>query len=227
MPATVRSWVDVQLPAVRPTDGVCRLTTRFRCSIADVPPLPVSRTRHLPFQRDDGSPPGLKRNQPTEVQVRRGETHLRLTFTITRPNWTTWGRGVVAFQVARAFVLFLALLLAFKRPDDLAVRLAALVFAMIAVAEAFPSAGWAAALRHLPPIVAVPIALATVSWLLITVPWFSLVRRVPANAVEATVGAYRRAGGESAGLAAVSTVSATHAKFFSSSVLPEPFQRAT
>jgi hypothetical protein len=116
----------------------------------------------------------LERNQPTEIQVRRGEARLRLTFTISKPNWTTWGRGVVAFQVARAFVLFLALLLAFKRPDDLAVRLAALVFAMIAAAEAFPSAGWAAALRHLPPIIAVPIALATVSWLLITVPWFSL-----------------------------------------------------
>ena len=116
----------------------------------------------------------FERNQPTNVQVRRGEAHLRLTFTITKPNWTTWDRGVVAFQVVRAFVLFLALLLAFKRPDDLAVRLAALVFAMIGVAEAFPSAGWAAALRHSPPIVAIPIALATVSWLLITVPWFSL-----------------------------------------------------
>ena len=116
----------------------------------------------------------FERNQPTAVQVRRGEVHLGLTFTITKPNWTTWERGVIAFQVARAFVLFLALLLVFKRPDDLAVRLAALVLAMTAVAEAFPSAGWAAALRHLPPIVALPIALATVSWLLITVPWFSL-----------------------------------------------------
>jgi len=45
---------------------------------------------------------------------------------------------------------------------------------MIAVAEAFPSAGWAAALLHLPAILSLPIALATVAWLLIAVPWFSL-----------------------------------------------------
>jgi PDZ domain len=116
----------------------------------------------------------FERNQATDVQVRRGGVHQRFRFTITKPNWTTWGRGVVAFQLARAFVLFVALWLAFKRPDDLSVRLAALIFAMIAVAEAFPSAGWAAALVHLPPILSLPIASATVSWLLITVPWFSL-----------------------------------------------------
>jgi PDZ domain len=116
----------------------------------------------------------FERNQPTEIQVRRGEEHLRLKFTITRPNWTTWGRGVVAFQAARAFVLSLALLLAFKRPGELSAGLAALIFAMIAVAEAFPSAGWAAALLHLPAILSLPIALATVAWLLIAVPWFSL-----------------------------------------------------
>jgi hypothetical protein len=116
----------------------------------------------------------FERNQPTEIQVRRGDEHLRLKFTITRANWTTWGRGVVAFQAARAFVLSLALVLAFKRPDELSARLAALIFAMIAVAEAFPSAGWAAALLHLPAILSLPIALATVAWLLIAVPWFSL-----------------------------------------------------
>ncbi len=116
----------------------------------------------------------FERNQPTEIQVRRGDEHLHFWFTITKPNWTTWNRGVVAFQVARAVVLLLALVLAFKRPDELSVRLAALMFAMIAVAEAFPSAGWAAALHHLPAILSLPIALATVSWLLITVPWFSL-----------------------------------------------------
>jgi len=116
----------------------------------------------------------FERNQPTDIQVRRGDEHLNLSFTITKPNWTTWNRGVVAFQVARALVLFLALVLAFKRPYELSVRLAALIFAMISVAEAFPSSGWAAALRHLPAILSLPIALATVSWLLIIVPWFSL-----------------------------------------------------
>src|SRR5205823_5277880 len=51
--------------------------------------------------------------------------------------------------------------------------LAASIGAMIAVAEAFPSAGWAAALRHLPMVVSIPIALASTSWLLISVAWLS------------------------------------------------------
>ena len=116
----------------------------------------------------------FERDQLTDVQVQRGDQHLHFRFTITEANWTTWDRSVVAFQLARPVVLCLALVLAFKRPDQLSARLAALIFAMIAVAEAFPSAGWAAALHHLPPLLAIPIALATVSWLLITVPWVSL-----------------------------------------------------
>ena len=44
----------------------------------------------------------FERNRPTDIQVRRGDERLHLWFTITKPNWTTWNRGVVAFQVARA-----------------------------------------------------------------------------------------------------------------------------
>jgi PDZ domain-containing protein len=116
----------------------------------------------------------FQRGEPTEIQVQRGENRLQLWFTITTPNWRTLDRGVIAFQIARVVTLVLAVVIAFARPQQVGARLAALMFAMIAVAEAFPPAGWAAGLRQLPPLVALPIAAASVSWLLITVAWLSL-----------------------------------------------------
>lgn len=110
-------------------------------------------------------------DKPIRLQIRRGVDELTLTFTITRRNWRTWTLGVIAFRVARVIVLLVALIVAFSRPGHLGAGLVALLFAIVSVAEAFPPAGWAAALRHWPPLFAIPVAIASVSWLLIGVPW--------------------------------------------------------
>jgi PDZ domain len=116
----------------------------------------------------------FERDRRTQIQVRRGGQHLRLWFTITTPNRSTWNPAIVASQVARVIVLLLALVVAFSRPGQPSARLAALIFAMIAVAEGYPSAGWAAGLRQLPGVLSIPIALATASWLLMAIVWLSL-----------------------------------------------------
>ena len=53
------------------------------------------------------------------------------------------------------------------------VGLAALMLAVGAVAEGYPSSGWAAALRHLPAVLAIPIGLATTSCLMASLPWLA------------------------------------------------------
>jgi hypothetical protein len=105
----------------------------------------------------------LRREAPTEMSVRRGDEYLRLWFTITTPNWRTLDGGEIAFQITRAFVLLLALVVAFARPDQLPTQLVSLLLAMVSVAEAFPPAGWAGSLRQLPWLVSLPIALASVA----------------------------------------------------------------
>jgi hypothetical protein len=121
----------------------------------------------------------FERDEPIELHVRRGHEHLRLWFRIATPNWRTLSGGDIAFQATRPVVLLLAIVLAFARPRQLHAQLVALMFAMIAVAEAFPPAGWAASLHRMPAMLSMPIALASVSWLLITVPWISLSVRFP------------------------------------------------
>jgi hypothetical protein len=121
----------------------------------------------------------FERDKPIEIQVRRGQDRLHLSFTIGTPNWRTLSSGEIAFQATRVFVLLLAIVIALARPEQLEATLVALMFAMIAVAEAFPPTGWAASLRQLPVMLSIPIALASVSWLLITVPWVSLSVRFP------------------------------------------------
>src|SRR5262245_61531694 len=118
-------------------------------------------------------------DRPIELSVRRGQENLRLSVTVTRRNWRTWHSGVVAFQIARIVTLLVALSVVFRRPRDLRAGLVGLLFAMVAVAEAFPPAGWAAALRNWPPLLSIPITLASVSWLLIGVPWLSLALMFP------------------------------------------------
>ena len=70
-------------------------------------------------------------------------------------------------------LLLLAMIVGFRRPDSVRARLAALMFAVGAVAEGYPSSGWAAALRHLPAVLAVPICFATISCLLASLLWLS------------------------------------------------------
>jgi hypothetical protein len=98
-----------------------------------------------------------------------------LTLLIAEPVWRTWNRSQylspIALQVARFVLLLLAIIVGFSRPQPPSARLAALMFAIGAVAEGYPSAGWAAALRHLPAVLAIPIGLTTASGVLAAVVW--------------------------------------------------------
>jgi hypothetical protein len=118
---------------------------------------------------------GFERGHTIELQVRRGEQSLTLKLVITEPAWRTWDRAhlvlAVAFYVVRCFLLLLAIFVGFSRPQQLSARLVAVMFAIGAVAEGYPSSGWAAALRHLPAVLAIPIGLATTSCLLASVAW--------------------------------------------------------
>jgi hypothetical protein len=106
-----------------------------------------------------------------------------LQFVIAAPAWRTWNRahylGVVAFYLVRFILLLLAILVGFSRPEQLSARLAALMFAIAAVAEGYPSSGWAAALRHLPAVLAIPICLATASCLLAAMAWLPFFASFP------------------------------------------------
>src|SRR6266851_8118762 len=81
----------------------------------------------------------FERDRPVELQVRRGERHLALRLVIGAPVWRTWNQAdylpAVALYVARFVLLLLAILVGFSRPEQLSARLAALMFAIGAVAE--------------------------------------------------------------------------------------------
>lgn len=125
----------------------------------------------------------FERNRPIEVQVRRGEQHLALKLVIAEPVWRTWNTSqflaAIALQVARSVLLLLAIIVGFARPQHFSARLAALMFGIGPVAEGYPSAGWAAALRHLPAVLAVPIGLATASCVLASVVWLTFFASFP------------------------------------------------
>jgi len=114
-------------------------------------------------------------DRPIDLQILRGEQHISLRMTITRPAWRTSRRaqlfGAAAFYLVRLILLLLAILVAFSQPERLRARLLGLMFAVGSVAEGYPSAGWAAALHHLPPVLAVPICLATASCLMSSLVW--------------------------------------------------------
>ena len=125
----------------------------------------------------------FERDHPVELQVRRGRQHLALKLVISAPAWRSWNGAdylpAVALYVARFVLLLLAILVGFSRPQQLSARLAALMFAIGAVAEGYPSSGWAAALRHLPAVLAIPIGLATASCLLAPVVWLAFFASFP------------------------------------------------
>jgi uncharacterized membrane protein len=125
----------------------------------------------------------FERDYPVELQVRRGEQRLSLRLVIAAPAWRNWSGasyfGVVALYFARFMLLSLALLVAFSRPEQLSARLAALMFAVGAVAEGYPSSGWAAALHQLPAVLAIPICVATASCLLAPMVWLSFFSSFP------------------------------------------------
>jgi len=117
----------------------------------------------------------FERDHPIELQVLRGGQHVSLPVVITAPAWRTWSRthlvGAVAFYFVRFILLVLAMVVAFSRPGRFRARLVALMLAVGAVAEGYPSSGWAGALHHLPAVLAVPICLATASCLMASLLW--------------------------------------------------------
>jgi hypothetical protein len=119
----------------------------------------------------------FERDHPIRLQIQRGEQHLSLQVAIAAPAWRTWSRaqslGVVAFYFVRFILLLLAIVVGFSRPEHFHARLAALMFAVGAVAEGYPSSGWAAALRHLPAVLAIPMCLATTSCLMASLLWLA------------------------------------------------------
>jgi hypothetical protein len=112
----------------------------------------------------------LERNLPVIAQIRRGDQHLALHFVLSAPAWSTWNAehalAVMVYYLARFVLLLLAIVLAFTHPQQRSARLLALMFAIGAVAEGYPSSGWAASLHHLPVLLAIPIYLAVASCLL-------------------------------------------------------------
>jgi hypothetical protein len=112
----------------------------------------------------------FERNLPVMVQIRRGDQHLCLHFIISAPAWSTWNTShslaVMVFYFARFALLLLAIAIAFTHPQQRSARLLALMFAIGAVAEGYPSSGWAASLHHLSMLFAIPIYLAVASCLL-------------------------------------------------------------
>src|SRR5437867_652792 len=112
----------------------------------------------------------FERYHPVQIQIRRGQQqHLLLHFVITSPAWRTWrtehALAVCAYYAARFILLLLAVIIAFVRPMRVTASLTALIFASTAVAEGYPSSGWAASLHHLPFVFAIVICLASASWL--------------------------------------------------------------
>jgi len=122
-------------------------------------------------------------DRQVDLQILRGQQQIALQFAITEPSWRTWNRvhflGEVAFYLVRFLLLILAMLVGFSHPDQLGARLAALMLAVAAVAEGYPSSGWAAALRHLPAVLAIPICMATTSCLLAAVIWLAFFASFP------------------------------------------------
>jgi hypothetical protein len=112
----------------------------------------------------------FERDRPITLQIRRIDQHLQLRFVISARSWRTWNREhaleVIAYCFARFVLLFLALAIAFNCPQQLGARFAALMFAIGAVAEGYPSPGWAASLYHLPALLSIPIYAAVSSCLL-------------------------------------------------------------
>jgi len=125
----------------------------------------------------------FRRDHPIDLQLRRGERQVKLLVVITSPAWRTWTRthlyADIAFYGVRFLLLLLAIYIGFRHPYNTNFRLAALLLAMGAVAEGYPSSGWAGALQRLPAIVAVPTCLAVASCLLSSVPWLWLFARFP------------------------------------------------
>ena len=116
-------------------------------------------------------------DRPIDLRIQRGDQSRSLSVVITEPAWRAWSTlqffRIGGFYLVRFILLLLAICVGFSRPEQPRARLLALMFAIGAVAEGYPSPGWAAALGHLPAVLAIPICLATASCLLSPLVWLA------------------------------------------------------
>ena len=109
-------------------------------------------------------------HRPVDLQVRRGSQRLHVQMVIDSPAWRTWGRrayaGLAAIRGSQLFLLALALLVAFSRPEHVTARLLALMFAAMAVFNPLPQYGWAAMARRVPALLGLPMTVASASGVL-------------------------------------------------------------
>ena len=125
----------------------------------------------------------FRRNVPIELQVRRGNQELKGRLVIATPAWRSWNRAHllvdIAFYSIRFLLLLLAIAIAFSHPQETSSRLGALLLATGAVAEGYPSSGWAASLRALTAPFAIPVCLAVAFCLLAPVLWLTFFATYP------------------------------------------------
>jgi hypothetical protein len=123
------------------------------------------------------------RNQPIDLQLRRENQELKGQMLIAAPAWRSWDSAHLLADIAvysvRLLLLQLAITIAFTHPHEASSRLGALLLAGGAVAEGYPSSGWAASLQHLPLPFAIPICLAVSFCLLAPVLWFTFFATYP------------------------------------------------
>ena len=120
----------------------------------------------------------FERGRPIDLEIRRDAQSLHSNLVITDPAFRAWNRtqfdGALALLTVRLILLSLSIFLFFSRSGrQPSARIAGLMLAVGAVAEGYPSAGWAAALGHSPAFVAIPVCLASVSCLLAPIIWLA------------------------------------------------------
>jgi hypothetical protein len=116
-------------------------------------------------------------------EVRRGLRSLLEDGQITTPAWRSWNRAHllvdIAFYSVRFLLLLLAIVIAFRHPQEISSRLGALLLASGAVAEGYPSSGWAASLHQLPLPFAILVCLAVSFCLLGPALWLAFFATYP------------------------------------------------
>jgi len=120
----------------------------------------------------------FERDRPIALKIRRNGQPLNLHLVITDPAFRAWDKAqfdsALALLLVRLILLSLAIFLFFSRSGrQPSARIAAFMLAIGAVAEGHPSASWAAALGHLPVMLAIPVCLASVSCLLAPIIWLA------------------------------------------------------
>ncbi len=141
-------WLSLQIGTVTPDGPFARAGVRP----GDVL-LAIDGQRLESVLDWDLAAAGLEIDTPFAVDVRRGQETVRLTAVLDQPSFRLWDARsyVVAISLngARLICLSLALLIVFKRPDDLSARLAAWLLASLGATGPLLVGGLALA-RHAP-----------------------------------------------------------------------------